>query len=174
MPKLGLAQFLSALSIAEATEQTFQAIIDAGYSSFDKILALTPSAMSQIVLAGGGRIGQRAYDIYSSLHSERVSQLIARADAWLDTDASKPVAGSAFPLLIDVTGKRICLTGAGPADRKALAAQLSSAGAIMQSAVSKNTDILICAALDSQKSKANKARVLGTTVLEYSAVFGIV
>lgn len=167
--KLTLPHFLDSLSIAKATDSTWESVIAAGYDTLDKIRTITPQQLSAITLSHGGRIGERAEQIIASLRSPRVTALLDRAHVWLDTSAPAPTA--AVTLKIDVAGKNVCMTGTGPADRKVLAAQLKAAGANVQSAVSSTTHYLLCESADSQSSKAKSARKLGTTVLGYSDVF---
>lgn len=171
MTKLALPDFLDALSIDRATDSTWGQVIAAGYDTLEKIRTITPQQLAAITLAHGGRIGERATFIHASLHSPRVTALLDRAHVWLDTTVTAAHTGEVVSLKIDVSGKNVCMTGTGPADRKALAAQLKAAGANVQSAVSSTTHYLLCESADSQSSKAKSARKLGTTVLGYNDVF---
>lgn len=75
-------------------------------------------------------------------------------------------------LKIDVRGKKVLFTGTGPFSRSALTSILKRNGAIVQKAVTKETEILILESLESTSNKAKKARKYGTKMVTYSDVFG--
>lgn len=98
MPKLNLADYLDSLSIDQATSNTFEAIIDAGYTDLAKILALDAITLSNVRLASGGKIGERASNICVSLHSDRVKALLEHSAFFLDTSAPPRTSTSACRL----------------------------------------------------------------------------
>jgi NAD-dependent DNA ligase len=67
-------------------------------------------------------------------------------------------------------GKRVVLTGKGLASRNALAQILDEAGAILQPAISPETDLLVSNG-DKLTSKLQKAQKLGITIMSYEDVF---
>lgn len=167
---LNLPQFLDAITINKATDTTWEAVISAGFDNLEGIRAMTIFQLSEIRFPHGGRIGDRARDIHESLHSQRVSALLDRAQVWLTSDQpQQPLIPT--DLKMDLSGKNVVMTGSGPQDRKTLIALLKQSGAISQSAVSANTHFLICESGDSHSSKAKSARKLGIPVLSYSDVF---
>lgn len=173
MPKLALPEFLDALTISGATENTFRVIVNAGFDTLDKIRNMKTTDLANLTRDSGVQIGQvRAAQIYEGLRSPRIAELLDQADAWLDT--SPAVTAPDFvkaSLLIDVAGLNVVMTGAGPAPRNELEAQARAAGAIIQGSVSKTTHLLICESANSTSSKAEKARKLGTRVIGYAEVF---
>lgn len=172
MPKLPLPLFLDSLSVAGATDHTWEAVIDAGHDSLDAIRSLTVGVLAEIKRDSGVRIGDvNAAKILTSLNSDRVQALLQRADAWLapkTVDTGSPLSDG-IRVLISVTGQHVCLTGSGPADRKVLEATLKAAGAIVQSSVNAKTNLLVASEIN--KGKAQKAAALGTPVRPYTEVF---
>lgn len=71
---------------------------------------------------------------------------------------------------IDLSGKKVCLTGKAPISREEVEKILTERGAIVQSSVNKQTDILICGDEDTESSKAKKAREQGVQILTYKDV----
>lgn len=160
--KLTLANFLDSISIRCATVDTWTLIIGEGYDTIDKILAMSVQQIAECGRATKRTIGERASKIYSSLHSN--DNLYILEAATINAAFTTPQRTA---LLIDVKGKRVCMTGAAPVPRDLLKEYLTSAGAIVQSAVSSNTDILFCESKDSTSSKAKAARVKGVRVMGY-------
>jgi NAD-dependent DNA ligase len=173
MVKLTLAAFLGSLSIAGATENTFRQVVAAGYDSIEKITdGLTIDALAQLRTEGGVQIGMlRAEKIIKSLGSPRLVAILGSPNVGRFLDMTPPPVLEPVTLKIDLKGKGVAMTGAGPAGREELADKLRAAGAIVQSSVSKNTAYLICESADSTSSKAVKARALGTQVVGYGDVF---
>lgn len=172
MPKLALPEFLDALTISGATENTFRVIVNAGFDTLDKIRNMKTTDLANLTRDSGVQIGQvRAAQIYEGLRSPRIAELLDAADAWLDTTPAAAVEVTPVNLLIDLKGVTVVMTGAGPAPRGELEAQARAAGAIVQGSVSKTTQLLICESANSTSSKAEKARKLGTRVIGYAEVF---
>lgn len=71
---------------------------------------------------------------------------------------------------IDLSGKKVCLTGKAPISREEVAKILTEKGAIVQDSVNKTTEILICGEEDTESSKAKKARENGVMILTYNKV----
>jgi len=169
-----LAKFLDSLSITAAGELTFQQFIDEGFDTLYKINEMSIDQMASSGKSKNRILGEKtAEKIYNSLHSARVRLLLEFSDLWIDKlDDTPPQEEENNELLMNVRGKKLLFTGEGPFSRATLTAILKRNGAIVQSSLTKETDILILADLDSNKNKAKKARKYGTKMITYEDIFG--
>ena len=144
-------------------------------STIEDLMCLTPV---QIELSGASQnrtIGRSQADqIYESLRSPRIQAILQKASTWLELPASKERANEAKAQLqstdiaIDLKGKKVCFTGTAPISRKDLTSLLEAHGAVVQSSVNKETEILFIADPNSTSSKAVSARKNGTQILAYT------
>lgn len=174
MPTLPLPQLLGSLSISGATENTWERVLAQLPQTDDPlaaIAALKPETLAEFTRDSGGRIGMaNATKILTSFTSPRIQAILPKLGKFLGE--TKVADVPSIPLLMDLSGKNVVLTGAGPAPRDSLAAVLKAAGVNVQGSVGKATHYLICEDANSTSSKAQKARKMGTTVLGYNEVFG--
>ena len=66
-----------------------------------------------------------------------------------------------------ISGKTVCMTGAGPLPRKQLEEMIEAAGGI-NAPMNKDTQILVCKDPDSGSSKLQKAVKFGTKIISYA------
>lgn len=74
-------------------------------------------------------------------------------------------------LKMDLQGKKVLFTGKYEYSRQTLTSVLKRNGAILQDNIRKDTEILICADLNSNSNKAKKARKWGIKMVTYGDVF---
>lgn len=166
LKQLPLAKFLDSLSIQSATSDTWNLVISQGFDTIDKILNLSVNEISLIGKSTNRTIGERATTIHKSLHNPKIIRILEQAKKHNLFKESE-----SFQFKMDFKNKRVCLTGSAPHPREKIKEWLISAGAIVQSAVSSNTDYLLCESSSSTSGKAKKARELGTKVVGYSEIF---
>ena len=177
---MNLAQFLNSISIEGAGELTFDLMMEEGYNTIEKINGMTIQQIADVGRSSKRTIGEKtAGKIRNSLHSDRVRELLQYKNLWVKeefkqdmSDALSIQVEDGSELKIDVKGKKVLFTGSGFFSRSALTAILKRNGAIVQSSVTKETDILILEDLDSISNKARKARKYGTKMVTYKDVFG--
>lgn len=174
--RLSLAELLGNIGITSMGEGNAKIILGEHHIyTIEALMGLTPV---QIELSGASQartIGRsQAEQIYASLRTPRIQGILQKASAWLELPASKERAIEAqaqlqeTKLAISIEGKKVCFTGTAPISRKDLTSLLEAQGAIVQSSVNKETEILFIADPNSTSSKATSARKNGTQILAYS------
>lgn len=177
--KISLAAYMNFLSIVGAGEVTWNQVVDAGYDTIDKINAMSIEEISNIGASEGHRVGEKtAQKIWDCLHSERVQQLLKFSDLWIEKDQIQmkdslkiEIEENESELKMDLWGKKVLFTGEGCFPRNVLTAVLKRNGVIVQTSLTKETDVLILADLNSTSNKAKKARKYGTKMVTYGDVF---
>lgn len=168
-----LAELLEALSIEGATENTWKKVINAGFNTPELIIGMSREQLSQIGKDEGKTVGEKRADrIYNSLHSSRIQNLLINSYKWLDNKPEiKSLNQEVMTGKMNLLGKRVVMTGAGPRSRSELENELKSMGAIPQDSINKETNLLITADPTSQSSKTQKANKLGIEIVSYNDVF---
>jgi NAD-dependent DNA ligase len=167
---MNLAEFLNSLSIEGAGELTFNLIMEEGFDSIEKINSMGLDQIANVGKLNKKTIGEKtAWRLSKSLHSEHIQELLPYSTLWVKEDIIEDLKDS--ELRIDVRGKKLLFTGDGPFPRIVLTAILKRNGAIIQSSVTKDTEILVLADRNSSSNKANKARKYGIKMMLYSDVF---
>lgn len=200
---MNLAQFLNSLSIEDAGELTWDMIIEAKYDTVEKINEMSINDLAVIGEFDGKerfvqtkRIGEKtAIKIWNSLHSNRVQKLLPFWHLWVKEDPPMDEVvvfikdkvkmsdslrieieedeSEESELKMDLRGKKVLFTGAGPFSRNTLTAVLKRNGAIVQDNIRKDTEVLILADLDSNSNKTQKARKWGIQMVTYEDVFRV-
>jgi DNA ligase (NAD+) len=65
----------------------------------------------------------------------------------------------------------VVMTGTGPESRKKLAEKIEQMGYLVGNSISKETNILLCADVNSSSNKIKRAKDLGITIMNYSDFF---
>jgi DNA ligase (NAD+) len=154
---LDLPTFLAGLGIEGFSTQTARLLVQAGHDDLDKILGATEEELAAI--HGLGVI--KAKNIVRGLHARAAE--VARLRA---AGVEPVVKKSHGPL----RGKTFCITGSHGRSRKELTRLVEAAGGRVLSSVTKELDYLVIADPASTSSKAQKARELGTRLIDEAAL----
>lgn len=166
--RLTLVELLGNIGITSMGEGNAAIILREHHiSTIEDVMGLTPV---QIELSGASQnrtIGRSQADqIYESLRRPRIQAILQKASTWLELPTTSERVHKA--IAIDLKGKKVCFTGTAPISRKDLTSLLEFHGAVIQSAVNKETEILFMSDPSSTSSKAVSARKNGTQILAYT------
>lgn len=151
--QLPIDVFIAALGIQTVSKSTAKLLVAAGYDTFEKIAAATVEALSEI--DGLGNIkAERIIDGVTARLDE-----IARL-AEVGVVAVAPAEGGVL------AGLSFCFSGAQSRPRKELEALVELNGGAVRSSVTKGLSYLVLSDPDSTSSKAQKARQLGTEIID--------
>ncbi len=154
--QVNLVKFLAALGLKGGAENTCEKIIAGGFDSIGKL----QNASIEDLIHVEGIAEKSAKDLLESLHERQdmISDLveIAKLDIFVE---KKEIQES------ELTGKKICITGALSRKRDDIEKDLKSFGAIPVGSVSKNTDYLVTNDQSSGSSKLKNAQKLGIPIL---------
>ncbi len=159
-----LDRFVAALNVPEFSVQRAQMLIDAGYDTLEKLLAVTAEEIASVkgfkeTLAGRIQEGLAA-------RRERIRNL--------EAVGVKPRPTPRKAATGKLAGKTFCFTGAVKSlnagtgkrwTRREMESLVEAEGGRSASDVSAGLDYLVMADPDSKSSKAQKARKLGTKIL---------
>lgn len=159
--QLPLGTFIAALGIEGVSRETAKLLVSAGYDAIDKIASATIEALSSI--AGLGSI--KAERILSGIRA-RIPEIERLAE--VGVLPVKPEEGG--PL----SGLSFCFSGKHNRPRKELENIVTKNGGSLLSGVTKGLSYLVLADPASTSSKAEKARKLGTQVIDESALLELV
>lgn len=148
--------FVAALGIPSISKSTAKLVIGAGYDSFEKIVEVDVEALSQI--DGLGEI--KANKLINGV-KERLPEIERLAE--VGVRAVPPSSGGAL------AGLSFCFSGSQSRPRKELEALVEKNGGTVRSSVTKGLTYLVLSDPDSTSSKAQKARKLGTDIIDSPA-----
>ncbi len=151
--QLPMDVFIAALGVPAVSKETAKLLVGAGYDTFEKIVEATVEALAQI--EGLGEI--KADKILTGLRG-RMAEI--RRLAEVGVVPVKPAEGG--PL----AGLSFAFSGAQNRPRKELVAIVENNGGTVRSAVTKGLTYLVLADPESTTSKAQKARKLGTEIID--------
>ncbi|MFO0726827.1 MAG: NAD-dependent DNA ligase LigA [Myxococcota bacterium] len=154
--RIPLDTFIAALGVEGVAKETANLLVRAGYDSIDKIAAASLEALAEI--PGLGEI--KAKRVKGGL-AERLDEV--RALAEIGVVPVKPAEGG--PL----AGLSFCFSGSHSKPRKVLESSVEAGGGRVAASVTKGVDYLVLADANSTSSKAEKARKLGTKVIDEAA-----
>ena len=145
--------FVAALGIPAVSKETAKLLAQAGYSTVSDILAAGRDALAE--LEGLGLI--KADKIIAGLEARlpEIERLNAVGVHSVSTDDSGPLAGLSF-----------CFSGSHQRPRKAFIRIVETQGGTVSSSVKKGLNYLVLADANSTSSKAQKARKLGTDIVD--------
>ncbi|MCK6547850.1 NAD-dependent DNA ligase LigA [Myxococcota bacterium] len=151
--RLPLAVFVAALGIETVSRETAKLLVGAGYDTIEKIAAATPEELANI--PGLGEIkAQRITDGVRGRLAE-IERLKAAGVVPVALAEGGPLAGLSF-----------CFSGSSTRPRKVLEQLVEKNGGSVASSVTKGLKYLVLADPSSTSSKAEKARKLGTEVID--------
>ncbi len=153
--------FVAALGIQTVSKSTAKLLVAAEYDSFDKIAAATVEGLAEI--DGLGTI--KADKIIRGVQS-RLPEIARLAEVGVTPVAPAqggPLAGLSF-----------CFSGAQKRPRKELEALVELNGGAVRSSVTKGLSYLVLSDPTSTSSKAQKARKLGTEIIDGDAFEALV
>lgn len=148
--KVSVEKFFGSLNIPAAGEGTFVNLAQAGYNTFEKVMALT---QEQAVKAT--RVGDQAAQSIVSFFLEYGAD-IKRLKGHLDiqSKAGKPLEGKSF-----------IITGSCSRPKHEIYADIEAAGGTVAKSVARGLTYLITADPNSTSGKAQKARQLGVLMI---------
>ncbi len=156
--EIDLASCIAGFDIAGIGTLTAQKIVNAGYVTVEALGTLTHEQLCEI--QGIGDILARVFVEELHLHLPAIKKLV-------EMKAIRIKDHHAESNLSDIQGKNFCFTGTlSSLSRKQAAQSVTQLGGIVKTSVGADLDYLVLASLDSQSSKAEKARELGITLLD--------
>jgi DNA ligase (NAD+) len=146
-----LESFLGGLCIRGIATSIAKAVVDAGYDSLDDIMSVSVHELEQI--PGFGY--DRATAFYNGIikNTDRINDIL---NAGLTIKAR--IKGS-------LTGKSVCFTGTMEQPRALLQKMVEENGGEVKKSVGKGTTYLVISDPNSNSSKAQAARKLGTILI---------
>jgi len=159
--KIPLPTFIAALGIRSVSRETGKLLVSAGFDTIDKIAAASPEALANV--EGLGEI--KARKILEGLQGRR-DEIARLRDVGVEPVAPEeggPLRGLSF-----------CFSGAHERPRKELVRIVESNGGTVRSGVTKGLDYLVLADPSSTSSKAQKARNLGTQIVDEATFAALV
>ncbi len=148
--------FVAALGIQSISKSTAKLVISAGYDSFDKIVSAEVQALAEIDGLGDIKANKLITGVKDRL------QEIARLTE-VGVRAVPPSSGGAL------AGLSFCFSGSQSRPRKELEALVEGNGGAVRSSVTKGLSYLVLSDPTSTSSKAQKARKLGTDIIDSPA-----
>ena len=145
--------FIAALGVPAVSRETAKLLVGAGYDTFEKITAATEEQLADI--EGLGSI--KAAKILTGLGGRmpEIQRLAEVGVVPVMPEEGGPLAGLSFTF-----------SGAQNRPRKELQAIVENNGGTVRSAVTKGLTYLVLADPESTSSKAQKARKLGTQIID--------
>ena len=153
LKKIPLDRFIAALGIESVSLETGALLVRAGYDSMPKIAEATLEELSGI--AGLGAIKAEKIKEGVGGRLAEVERLAAVGVVPVAPREGGPLAGLTF-----------CFSGSHARPRKVLEGIVDRHGGRVASGVTKGVDYLVLADASSTSSKAEKARKLGTAVID--------
>lgn len=148
-----LAQFLAALGISGGAINKCEKIVDYGFDTVEKILALTHEELMSVE----GFAEKSSTEFLTSLEEKKplIKKLMAHGFAFEKREVTQTL----------LSGKKICITGALSEKRSTVEGWIKSGGGIPVGSVSKNTDMLLTNESELTSSKAIKALELKIPII---------
>lgn len=159
--QIPIATFIAALGIPTVSKETAKLLVEAGYDTIDAIAGATVEQLAEI--PGLGTIKAEKIIAGISARLDEVERLAAVGVTPTKPADGGPLAGSSF-----------CFSGSHSRPRKVLQAIVDRNGGKVTSGVTKGLDYLVLADPTSTSSKAQKARGLGTEVIDEATFDSIV
>jgi DNA ligase (NAD+) len=149
---LSLPVFLAGLGIENFSTQTARLIVAAGYTAIDKLLAATPEELAAIPGLGAIKAGAIVRGL--AARKDEIHRLLEAGIVPVPPEAAGPLAGLSF-----------CFTGSATRPRGELTHEIESRGGRVLGSVTKELNYLVIADVNSTSTKAEKARKLGTKLI---------
>lgn len=150
-----LSTFIAAIGVEGVSITKCEKIINAGYSTLEKIQNLSVEEMMNIE----GFAEKSSKNIVASLAARR--ELIAELlSLGIKVSAEEITLGEGI-----LNARKFCITGELSISRNDMAKMIKNHGGLIVTSVSKNTDFLLTNETDSSSSKFVKAKSLGIKVI---------
>jgi DNA ligase (NAD+) len=151
--KIDLVSFLSALGVSGGAYNKCEKLVLAGFTNIEKIKNLDLESLMKVESFAE----KSAKDFLASLQEKRklIDELMDLGFE-ITTEEKKET---------EITGKKICITGALSEKRQVIEEKIRDCGGIVVSSVSKATDLLVTNETDPSSSKYKKALELKTKVI---------
>jgi DNA ligase (NAD+) len=156
-----LVKFITALGIAGIAESKCEKIIDHGFDSLEKILKITEEELVQVESFAE----KSSREFVQSLQDRKllISKLLKKGIKIVDANANKVES--------QISGKKICITGALSRKRADIEKTIKLNGGIAVSSVSSQTDYLVTNETEGNSSKFIKAKELNITIITEEQLF---
>lgn len=158
---VSLPVFLAGLGIENFAIQTARLLVSAGYTSLEKLLAATVEELSAISGLGPLKAGAIVRGLAS--RRDEIERLRQAGVDPVPPEAAGPLAGLTF-----------CFTGSATRPRGELTREVESRGGRVLGSVTKEVGYLVIADVTSTSSKAEKARKLGTKLINEDQLFELI
>lgn len=158
---LTLPVFLAGLGIESFAIQTARLLVTAGYTTLDKLLAATAEELAAIPGLGAIKAGSIVRGLAS--RRDEIQRLLDAGVVPVPPEAAGPLAGLSF-----------CFTGSATRPRGELTAEVESRGGRVLGSVTKELNYLVIADVNSTSSKAEKARKLGTKLINEDQMLALI
>lgn len=149
---LNLPVFLSGLGIENFAIQTARLLVSAGYTTLDKLLAATAEELAKVPGLGPIKAGSIVRGLAS--RKDEIQRLVDAGVVPVPPEAAGPLNGLSF-----------CFTGSATRPRGELTHEVESRGGRVLGSVTKELNYLVIADVASTSTKAEKARKLGTKLI---------
>lgn len=152
---LPLATFLAGLNIPSAGLATFEALVNSGYNSLEKVKVLQKEDLVKVDGVGDITADVLLEGIYKK--QELIEKLLNNGVSLKEAtlfDENNPIAGKSF-----------CITGQLCIKRSDAQKRIKEKGGIIKSSVSKGLDYLVQANPSSTSGKSQKAIKCGTKII---------
>lgn len=149
-----LEVLLGGLSIPLIGQSSIKLLVNAGYDTLDKIMAMTIDQMEAISGMGPGRSASLVEGL--EVNKELIGRLLSNGIK---------IKGKKAMRTGKLEGISVVFTGTLSIKRDEASAMVEDAGGTVRSSVTKGTSYLVIADPDSQTTKAVKARALGTKLI---------
>jgi DNA ligase (NAD+) len=158
---VSLVKFITALGIAGIAESKCEKIIDHGFDSIEKMLKLTEAQLIQVESFAE----KSSREFIQSLNDKKklIDVLLKKGITIADVSSSKVDS--------QISGKKICITGALSRKRSDIEKTIKLNGGIAVSSVSTQTDYLVTNETEGTSSKFIKAKQLNITIITEEQLF---
>ncbi|MFO0588001.1 MAG: NAD-dependent DNA ligase LigA [Polyangiaceae bacterium] len=158
---LSLPVFLAGLGIENFAIQTARLLVSAGFDTLDKLLAAKVEELAAIPGLGAIKAGAIVRGLAS--RKDEIQRLLEAGVVPVPPEAAGPLAGLSF-----------CFTGSASRPRGELTHEVESRGGRVLGSVTKELNYLVIADVNSTSSKAEKARKLGTKLINEDLLFEMI
>ena len=158
---LSLPVFLAGLGIENFAIQTARLLVSAGFDTLDKLLGAKVEEIAAIPGLGAIKAGAIVRGLAS--RKDEIQRLLDAGVVPVPPEAAGPLAGLSF-----------CFTGSASRPRGELTHEVESRGGRVLGSVTKELNYLVIADVNSTSSKAEKARKLGTKLINEDQLFEMI
>jgi DNA ligase (NAD+) len=158
---LSLPVFLSGLGIENFAIQTARLLVSAGFATIDQLLAAKAEELAAIPGLGSIKAGAIVRGL--AARKDEIQRLRDAGIEPVPPEAQGPLAGLTF-----------CFTGSAVRPRGELTREVESRGGRVLGSVTKEVNYLVIADTSSTSTKAEKARKLGTKLINEDQLFELI